>query len=35
MSLRRVRAAGEYADWVEQALFQVETLRECPGLDVD
>jgi hypothetical protein len=29
MSLRRARTAGEYADWVKQALFEVQDLREC------
>ncbi len=29
MSLRRATTAGEYADWVKQALFEVQDLREC------
>ena len=29
MSLRRANEAGEYADWVKQALFEVQDLREC------
>ncbi len=29
MSLGRATTAGEYADWVKQALFEVQDLREC------
>jgi hypothetical protein len=29
MSLRRAKSAEEYAEWVKQALFEVEDLREC------
>ncbi len=29
MSLRRARTAEEYADWVKQARFEVQDLRDC------
>jgi len=29
MSLRRARSADEYVDWVKQAVFEVQDLREC------
>jgi hypothetical protein len=29
MSLRRARTAEEYAEWVKQAMFEVEDLRDC------
>ena len=29
MSLRRAKTAGETADWVKQALLDVQDLREC------
>ena len=29
MSLRRARTGEEYAEWVKQALFEVQDLREC------
>lgn len=29
MSLRRARTAEEYADWVKNALFEVEDLKNC------
>jgi hypothetical protein len=29
VSLRRARSPEEYADWVEQALFEVGDLRAC------
>ena len=29
MSLGRARTAGKYAEWVKQALFEVQDLREC------
>jgi hypothetical protein len=29
MSLRRARTAEEYANWVQNAMFEVEDLKEC------
>jgi len=29
MSLRRAKTPKEYADWVRQAMFEVQDLREC------
>jgi len=29
MSLRRARSADEYIDWVKQAVFEVDDLRDC------
>jgi hypothetical protein len=29
MSLRRARSAEEYVEWVKQAVFEVEDLKEC------
>jgi hypothetical protein len=29
MSLRRAKSVAEYVDWVKQAVFEVEDLKEC------
>lgn len=29
MTLRRARSAEEYIEWVKQAVFEVQDLREC------
>jgi len=29
MSLRRARTAQEYAEWVRQAVFEVDDLKDC------
>ena len=29
MSLRRAKSVDEYVDWVKQAVFEVQDLREC------
>jgi hypothetical protein len=29
VSLRRARSVDEYVDWVRQAVFEVEDLRDC------
>ena len=29
MSLRRARSAEEYVEWVKQAVFEVDDLKEC------
>ena len=29
MSLRRAKSVDEYVDWVKQAMFEVEDLRDC------
>ena len=29
MSLRRARSADEYIEWVKQAVFEVDDLRDC------
>jgi hypothetical protein len=29
MTLRRARSPDEYVEWVKQAVFEVEDLREC------
>lgn len=29
MTLRRARSVDEYVDWMKQAVFEVEDLREC------
>jgi hypothetical protein len=29
MSLRRARTAQEYAEWVKQAVFEVDDLKDC------
>jgi hypothetical protein len=29
MSLRRARSAEEYIEWVKQAVFEVDDLRDC------
>jgi hypothetical protein len=29
MSLQRARSAEEYIDWVKQAVFEVDDLRDC------
>jgi len=35
MSLRRARTAEEYAEWVKQAKFEVQDLRECLLYEMD
>lgn len=35
MSLRRARTAGEYADWVKNALFELEDLKNCLLYDAE
>ena len=35
MALQRARTAEEYADWVQQAKFEVEDLRECLLYDAE
>ena len=35
MTLRRARTAEEYAEWVKQALFEVEDLRNCLEYELD
>jgi hypothetical protein len=35
MSLRRARSAEEYAEWVKQALFEVEDLRDCLEFELE
>ncbi len=35
MSLRRAKTAAEYAEWVQQALFEVEDLRNCLEYDME
>ena len=35
MSLQRARSAAEYADWVQQAKFEVEDLKACLLYDLE
>jgi len=35
MSLRRARSVDEYVEWVRQAVFEVEDLRECLEYEVE
>lgn len=35
MSLRRAKTAEEYADWVKNALFEVEDLKNCLLYDME
>lgn len=35
MAVQRARTAQEYADWVRQARFEVEDLRECLLYDME
>ena len=35
MAVQRARTAEEYADWVKQAKFEVEDLRECLLYDAE
>ncbi len=35
MSLRRARTAEEYADWVKNAMFEVQDLKECLLYEVE
>jgi hypothetical protein len=35
MSLRRARSADEYIDWVKQAVFEVDDLRNCLEFEVE
>ncbi|MGD2083029.1 MAG: general secretion pathway protein GspF [Chromatiales bacterium] len=35
MSMRRARSADEYVDWVKQAVFEVQDLRECLEFEVE
>lgn len=35
MSLRRAKSAEEYAEWVKQAKFEVQDLRDCLLYDME
>lgn len=35
MSLQRARSAEEYIEWVKQAVFEVEELRECLDYEME
>jgi hypothetical protein len=35
MSLRRARSVEEYIEWVRQAVFEVEDLRECMEFELE
>lgn len=35
MSLRRARSADEYIDWVKQAVFEVDDLRDCLEFELE
>jgi hypothetical protein len=35
MTLQRARSADEYADWIQQARFEIEDLRNCIAFDYD
>ncbi|KAA6183322.1 general secretion pathway protein GspF [Thiohalocapsa marina] len=35
MSLRRARSVDEYVDWVRQAVFEVQDLRECLEFELE
>ena len=35
MTLRRARSADEYIDWVKQAVFEVDDLRDCLEFEIE
>ena len=35
MSMRRAKSADEYVDWVKQAVFEVQDLRECLEFEME
>ncbi|MCU7844974.1 MAG: general secretion pathway protein GspF [Candidatus Thiodiazotropha sp. (ex Monitilora ramsayi)] len=35
MSLQRARSAEEYVEWVKQAVFEVDDLRDCYDFQMD
>lgn len=35
MSLRRAKSAEEYIEWVKQAVFEVDDLRDCLEYDLE
>lgn len=35
MSLRRARTPEEYAEWVKQAMFEAQDLRECLEFEME
>ena len=35
MALRRAKSAQEYIDWVKQAVFEVQDLRECMEFEME
>lgn len=35
MSLQRARSAEEYVEWVKQAVFEVDDLRDCYDYQMD
>jgi len=35
MSLRRAKSVEEYVEWVRQAVFEVEDLRECLEFELE
>lgn len=35
MSLRRARSVDEYVEWVRQAVFEVQDLRECLEFELE
>ncbi len=35
MSLRRARSSDEYIEWVKQAVFEVDDLRDCFEFDLE
>jgi hypothetical protein len=35
MAMRRAKSAEEYVDWVKQAVFEVQDLRECLEFEME
>jgi hypothetical protein len=35
MSLQRARSADEYVEWIKQAVFEVDDLRDCYDFQMD
>ena len=35
MSLRRAKSVDEYVDWIRQAVFEVQDLRECLEFELE
>lgn len=35
MSLQRARSADEYVEWIRQAVFEVDDLRDCYDFQMD